>query len=134
MSRKDEEFLGKRGLTEFEQRLAGWETNDDDTHDTVHLHFDALGKSFFHWGDVADEGRRLFAIMFNELIEEHSASEAILLGVAAAAYSLAIDKVASAMCVSPGSVEIALEAETPQGAEAFARDCIAAESRRPGKH
>ena len=124
MAKNEDDHSSKRGLTKFEDRLIGWETNDDDTADTIHAHFTAMEDRFQDWGDVADEGRRLWSMMFEETIESDSPLGDVLSGIAASGFALAIRQVAARLGVSPTSVMVGLESDGDADAQAFVRDCL----------
>lgn len=130
MTKTDDDFLASRGLTDCEVALAGWETNDDCTSNTVHNHFTKLEPTFSDCWDVASEGRRLYSVMFDERIEEYSPVDSILNGIAASAYFLAIYHVAELMGVSAESVQIAMDSCDTTNAVAFANECLSVENRR----
>ena len=127
MSNSDKDYTDKRGLTELEGRLAGWDTNDDETSDTIHKHFTVMEKQFEDWGDIADEGRRLWSLMFAETIESESAIGSVICGVAASGYALAVRHVAEKLGVSPVSVMVGLESKGNADAQSFVSDCLAHE-------
>lgn len=124
----EDEHMNKRGLTQFEESLATWDTNDDDTCDKAHRHFEALENSFADWGDVSEEARRLYAVMFGEQYAAFSPKDALIVAAVAAAYSLAISDVAKRLGVDPFAVRVGLETcETPD-AERFVRECKSADA------
>jgi len=119
----EDEYMSKRWLTKFEQSLATWENNDDDTCDKAHAHFTQLESSFTDCFDVSDEARRLHAVMFNEKYDHGSPRDAIISAAVASAYSLAILDVAKRLGVDERAVRNGLEiCETPD-AERFVREC-----------
>ena len=129
----EDEYMSKRGLTEFEQSLATWDTNDDDTCDKAHAHFTAMEHLFSSWYDVSDEGRRLFLRMFDENVESHSPKDAVLAGIAAAAYELAIAHVADCIGVQAASVREAIETCETADAAKFINACASADAPRGNK-
>jgi hypothetical protein len=112
-------------LSETEQRLVKWDDPDDhgEVGDLMHRHFTQVAARFDDWTDVSHEGRRVWELMFGEAIEDWSAIDAILSGVAAAAYHLAVTQVSQKLGVSNLAVLRGLESETEGDAEQFVRDC-----------
>jgi hypothetical protein len=97
--------------TEHEPFIARWQDDDVDEADELHAHFTALEEAgeFVAWFDVASESRRLWKVMFNEDIEEHSAVDSILNAVAASGYGVAVRHVAQRLGVSTRDVMRALD-------------------------
>jgi len=133
MTQNDEKLMKSRGLTQFEESLANWDRNDDDTCDKAHAHFTALEHLFGSWYDVSDEGRRLFLLMFDEHVESGSPKDAVLAGIAAAAYELAIARVANCIGVDAASVREAIETCGAADAAKFINACASADAPRGNK-
>jgi len=97
-----------RRVTKFNKVLTSWETTDEDIHDVVHQHFDANSARFRKWWDVSTEGCRVWHTMFGEKFNQLSPAEAVFAGVAAAAYELALQRVANANGVTVASIKTAI--------------------------
>ena len=126
----EDEYMKKRGLSKFEQSLATWDSNKDDTCDKAHCHFEELEHSFADWGDVSEEARRLYAVMFDEQYDDDSPKDALISAAVAAAYSLAILHVAKRLGVEPIAVHIGLETCDTPDADRFVRECKSADAAR----
>jgi hypothetical protein len=112
-------------LTETEKAILKWDDPEDtsDTCDLIHKHFEEHGGAFSDWTEVANEGVRLYGLMFEEDVESWSPLDGVLSGVAASAYCLAIAKVAKQLGVSELAVHCALETERSDDADGFVREC-----------
>lgn len=128
--RAENNYLSVRGLSQFEDRLADWENLENDTDDQVHCHFEAVEKSFVDCWGVALEGRRLWYLMFDQRIETDSAMAAVLDGIAASAYALAIRDVAKKLGVSELAVRVGIESSQDGCGSAFALNCMHAHEER----
>ena len=64
-----------------ENALINWESDANDTGDDMHRHFQDVG--YWHWGDISDEGRRIYNLMFSENVEDSSPHSAVFDGIAA---------------------------------------------------
>ena len=106
-------------------RILKWDdpNDDSDTCDLIHRHFTEISATLEDWGDVADEGLRLWKLMFEEDVESQSPIDGVLAGVAAAAYELAIEHIAKQIGVSGLAVRCALEWDNAGNAEAFVSEC-----------
>jgi hypothetical protein len=112
-------------LTETEKRILKWDDPEDtsDTCDLIHKHFQEHEGAFIDWTEVANEGVRLYGLMFEEDVEASSPVDGVFSGVAAAAYCLAIAKVAKQLGVTEFAVHCALETERSDDADGFVREC-----------
>jgi hypothetical protein len=112
-------------LTETEKQILKWDDPKDtsDTCDLIHRHFEECESKFTNWTEIAIEGARLYGLMFEEKVEDWSPVDGVLSGIAAAAYNLAIAKVAKQLGVTKLAVERALETERPGDADGFVREC-----------
>lgn len=68
---------------ETEDRLRRWEDDDTYYEDDIHVHFEQFDS--WDWCRIADEGSRVYGIMFDEEVEEGSPISALHSGIAAAA-------------------------------------------------
>jgi len=84
----------------LEQEIANWDREDVDLGDAVHKHFEELASQMHDWIDVAAEGRRLWDVAFKEPVEEFSPIDDMLNGVAAAAWDVAVSRIASQLNIS----------------------------------
>lgn len=118
--------------TEHEADILRWEQDDVDEADKLHCHFTTLERSgqLEDCWDVAEEGRRLWNLMFADHIEDDSASDSVFEAVAASAYGLALRHVARQLGVSCFAVQCALEHQGPPDAERFVVEC----KRRANEH
>jgi len=117
----------KKRATQYEAELASCGSADAgfDIEDNIHRHFSELAASFDDWLDVANEGRRLWNVMFNEKFDDWSPEDSLISGVAAAAYSLAISEVATRLGVSAFALECAIESQEEPGVVGFLAECQA---------
>jgi len=117
--------MSMNAKTKHERLILKWDDQDDlsDTNDLIHQHFTDLEPTFEDWGDVADEGLRLWNLMFEENVEPDSPAEGVLAGIAAAAYNLAIFQIAKQIGVSCGSLMIALEQDPAGDAQTLQARC-----------
>ncbi len=117
--------MNQNNMSETERRILKWDDPDDgsDTCDLIHKHFTECSGKFETWSDVADEGLRLWNMMFSDNIEEGSPTDGVLTGIAAAGYELAIAHVASQLGVSGYAVECALEHSNVGNPSAFLGEC-----------
>lgn len=92
---------------ECERLLQSWETNDCDLEDVVHAYFDECGVE--SWVDAADEGRKVWSLMFDTPVEEESPIHAVLLGVAAAASYSAFNAAERALGLPLNSLHLEVE-------------------------
>ena len=90
---------------ETEKNLIDWANEDRDPVDDCHRHFRDFGA--WDWTEVAFEGRRVWGLMFDNEIEEFSAMDAVIGGVAAQASYGAFCAVAAALGVHADDVMIA---------------------------
>jgi len=112
-------------LTETEKKLLKWNDPGDtsDTCDLIPKHFTETQVAFSDWPDAANEGVRLYGLMFQEHIEPFSPLDGLFSGVAAAAYCLAIQQVAEQLGVTEFAVRCALETDRRNDADGFVREC-----------
>jgi hypothetical protein len=117
--------MHKPELTDTEKRIMQWadEANDSDTCNDIHVHFDELAEKFDDWPAVADEGVRLWNMMFKDDVEQFSAIDGVIAGVAGAAYDLAIRQVAKQLGVSRLALMAAMERESDGDSTAFVAEC-----------
>jgi hypothetical protein len=122
-------------LTETEKRILKWDdpNDDSDTCDLIHKHFTESAAKFPEWGDVSDEGVRLYGLMFGENIEDFSPLYGLFAGVAAAAYYLAVSEVARQLGVTEFAVQCALETDRVSDSDAFVKECKQTKQ-HPTKH
>ena len=99
----------------LEQEIANWDREDVDLGDAVHKHFKELASQMHDWIDVAAEGRRLWDVAFQEPMEEYSAIDDMLNGVAAAAWHAAIGRIASELNIPAVSLLEKLMNENKKG-------------------
>lgn len=118
--------------TEHEAYILRWQQQDVDEADRLHAHFSTLEKSghLKDCWDVADEGRRIWNLMFSDNIEERSAADSVFASIAASAYDLALRHVARRLGVSAFAVRCALDDEGKPDAERFLAEC----NRRANEH
>jgi hypothetical protein len=122
-------------MSDTEKRILQWadENNDSDTCNDIHVHFDELAEKFDDWPAVAHEGLRLWNIMFKDDVEQFSAIDGVIAGVAGAAYDLAIRQVAKQLGVSRRALMCALEREGDGDSTAFVAECNRQQQRLIGK-
>lgn len=91
-----------------DEDLKAWSRIEaDDIGNALHGHFEAFAR--WDWREVADEGARVWSLMFGEEIERWSAKDAVIYAVAAQAHSGAVAAMAAALGLEEGAVELALE-------------------------
>lgn len=114
--------------TETEAALLDWENESRLVEDDIHVHMADFGR--WHWSEVADEGRRLCALMFDEEFDKDSPKDSILQGVAAQSAHGVFAAVAAALGVAAEDLEYAIHVEyldrqddvpRPIGADALMR-------------
>jgi hypothetical protein len=105
-------------LASHESAESGIEVEDD-----VHRHFQELSANLDDWCAVAEEGRRLLGVMLKQKIEDWSAGDVIISGVAAAAYELAISDVARELEVSAFALKCGIEGHEESGVAGFLAEC-----------
>ena len=81
------------------EELAGWnEPESDFWEDSLHVHFEEFGR--WDWGEIAQEGTRIYSVMFGEKVEEFSSIDNIISAVAAHANHSAYMAMAAALGVN----------------------------------
>ena len=71
------------------------------------------------WTDVTDEAQRVYKLLFHEKCGEYSPMTALLDGVAASAYNIAIENVAKSLGFSCSAVSCAAEESGIKGDPEF---------------
>ena len=89
-----------------EAKLRNWARDDAVTDDDMHRHMRDFGR--WDWCEIADEGRRIYGVMFGEEVESGSAVDAIIGGVSAQAADGAWAAVAAALGVDAEDVRMAV--------------------------
>lgn len=80
-----------------DEELKAWETSETDINNDLHVHFAAWGR--WDWCDIAEEGRRVGNVMFDECVEENSARDAVMSAAVAHADHMAYEAMAAALGV-----------------------------------
>jgi len=111
--------MGKMGDTVFEEKLKNWKNGNTDTYEAAMGHFAQFGS--WNDGDIAEEGIRLFNLMFDAEIEQCSPMSDIFTAVAAQSANGAFAAVAKMLGVSFYDLKEAVahwydnKDDTPQG-------------------
>jgi len=115
----------KRCKSSYEDALAAHDSFDrgDKLEDAVHRHFEELSPAFDDWCSVAEEGRRLWSVMFNEPLEPYSPIDCVISGATGAGYSLAISQVAKRLGISEIALECGIESQDEPGVAGFLSEC-----------
>lgn len=117
--------------TPVEKRLLEWDSDQNYTPDDIHRHFESLAERLNEWPAVAREGLRIWNMMFNDSVEEDSAVDAVLAGIAAAADECALRQVASRIGVSVYAVRLAIETVHANDPQRFFDECLKADNQKP---
>jgi hypothetical protein len=120
-------------VADIEKRLRNWAGDDSqDDCDLLHGLFRMREQNFSEWMEVADEGRRVWNLMFSDDVEESSPVDGVFGAIAASAYNLALSKVANEMGLSVRAVESALDpcfCEFHYKSKSFVEICMAEDAR-----
>lgn len=80
---------------ESERKLLEWKNEENDVGDDLHEHFQLFDR--WNWVDIAEEGRRIQNLMFDENVEIDSPYHCLLKAIAAQAYEGAYMAMAKAL-------------------------------------
>lgn len=92
---------------ETEDRLKSWDSESAVPLDDMTVHMNDFGR--WSWYDIAEEGRRISNLMFDEDVESDSPADAVIHGVAVQAAKGVFAAVAAALGVSAQAFEMAME-------------------------
>lgn len=92
---------------ETEHALKNFDAEDAFSQDDLHHHFEEFAAR--DWCSIADEGLRIWNLMFEEGIESESPKDAVFNAIAAKASSGAFESVAAALGVDARALEAAVE-------------------------
>lgn len=120
---------GSEVSVDHEQLLAAWGSNDIEIENEVHLYFTSVARELDDWPAVAEKARHVFNVMFKDEVEDGSAVDAVLAGIAAAADECAMRQVALRLGVSVYAVRIALETTPANQPHLFVSECEKAEKK-----
>ena len=113
----------KKRLSKTEKAISLWMDDFDscDIQNTIHVHFGEWEKKQKpnEWTDVTDEAQRVYKLLFHEKCGEYSPMTALLDGVAASAYNIAIENVAKSLGFSCSAVSCAAEESGIKGDPEF---------------
>ena len=109
--------LKKKKLSKAEMDISVWmDDYECDIQNTIHVHFEDWEKKKkrntrrdLHWTDVLRESQRVYELLFHEKCGDYSLMEALLGGVAASAYNIAIQNVAKSLGFSCSAVACATQ-------------------------
>jgi hypothetical protein len=124
--------LKKKKLSKAEMAISVWmDDYECDIQNTIHVHFEDWEKKkkrntrrLLDWTDVSQEAQRVYELLFHEKCGEYSPMTALLDGVAASAYCLAMENVAQHLGVSGKAVKsLAYENKGDGDADFFLLEC-----------
>lgn len=117
----------KKRLSKAEMAISVWmDDYECDIQNTIHVHFGEWEKKkkrstrrVLEWMDVSSESQRVYELLFHEKCGEFSPMMALLDGVAASAYNIAIENVAKSLGFSCSAVSCAAEESGIKGDPEF---------------
>jgi hypothetical protein len=95
-------------MTQLEKNLLDWENEDRDIFDDLFTYFEKEFGRHDCW-DIADEGRRLWNLMFDECIEQQSVKDGLFKAITAHAEDCAFANVADVLGVDVNDLQCAVE-------------------------